>query len=331
MGFYFYFPPLRTITGGMQVIADLAGLLLDDGQSVVMVTQKADDRNCESLGLPSRSIQDIRPDKNDFWIAPEGWPFALAPGLAADCRCVVYAQNWAYVHGHLPAGTTWRDLKLSFWAVSSPVARFLSSTIGVDARIVRPAIDFNIFHCEGRSGGADLRIAWMPRKNSAISTQTRYILDAVRTSKGLPCPQWVEIDGRSKEEVAELMRACAVFFAAGFPEGCALPPLEAMACGCIVAGFAGFGDWDYMRQGLENGFRPAIPLPLRTWGPNGFYVPDADAFAAALALDRALNAAAEKGREYETIRENARHTANFYSRENQKKELFAACGLDKRL
>ena len=51
--------------------------------------------------------------------------------------------------------------------------------------------------------------------------------------------------------VAEAMAGSTIFLNFGRAEGLGLPPLEAMAAGCLVCGFAGQGTLDYARP--ENG------------------------------------------------------------------------------
>jgi len=41
-----------------------------------------------------------------------------------------------------------------------------------------------------------------------------------------------------------------VFLSFGYPEGCALPPMEAMASGCITIGYHGNGCREYLRSPL---------------------------------------------------------------------------------
>ncbi len=53
----------------------------------------------------------------------------------------------------------------------------------------------------------------------------------------------------SQTEIAEHFREADIFLAIGYPEGFALPPLEAMACGCAVIGFTGGGGLDHMIDG----------------------------------------------------------------------------------
>ena len=51
----------------------------------------------------------------------------------------------------------------------------------------------------------------------------------------------VEIEGRSEGKVARLLRESPIFLALGRQEGFGLPAAEAMASGCFVVGFPGFG------------------------------------------------------------------------------------------
>jgi glycosyltransferase involved in cell wall biosynthesis len=78
------------------------------------------------------------------------------------------------------------------------------------------------------------------------------------------------------DDVAKTLGTCHLFLATGFPEGCPLPPLEAMASGCIVTGFAGYGGWDYMRQAAENGYAPRFALRETPYATNGFFASDGD-------------------------------------------------------
>ncbi len=93
-------------------------------------------------------------------------------------------------------------------------------------------------------------------------------------------------------QVAETLASAHVFLVTGFPEGCPLPPLEAMACGCLCVGYMGFGGADYMRQALPPQADPAPFAPwwgLRPvpWGGNGLWSADADILGAALHLQTA--------------------------------------------
>ncbi len=191
-----------------------------------------------------------------------------------------------------------------------------------------------------------VRIGWMPRKNKALALQTRQILEArlaVKGSAPAEWPEWVEINGRSPAEVAALLASCQIFLATGFPEGCPLPPLEAMACGCLVVGFHGLGGLDYLRPytpteerkkrlvrvdhadhiGLAGHAWPPLPLLFEPrpvpWGANALVAPDHDTPALALYLEAALELARENGPEYHALTEQAALTAQHYSLAEQKR------------
>lgn len=58
--------------------------------------------------------------------------------------------------------------------------------------------------------------------------------------------QFVVIDNVPESEVACIMRESAVFLEFGYPAGCPVPPLEALACGSFVIGYSGFGADEYI-------------------------------------------------------------------------------------
>ena len=63
---------------------------------------------------------------------------------------------------------------------------------------------------------------------------------------------WVCIDKVNESKVAEIMSESAIFLSTSIYEGFGLPPIEAMASGCIVVGFHGDGGMEYASN--ENGY-----------------------------------------------------------------------------
>ena len=329
---FIFIPPLRHLSGGLAVLYQVAEQLHDLGFPV-WITPRAEGaaglENCRAPVMPWDELE-ARLTPEDIWLAPEGWSNALAPGLRAKARCLVYVQNWAFLFSSLPEGVTWRDLDVSFLAVSDPVAWFVKNALGQDAPVLRPALGLNLFKSEPVARppvAKGLRIAWMPRKNKAVALQVQQIMAA---REALPVPvTWVEIQNKAPVEVAQMLRSCHVFMATGFPEGLALPPLEAMACGCLVAGFAGLGAWDYLRQALPGGYLPLCPLPELPWQKDGqadisgnaFIAADNDALGLALAVEAAANVALSDSRAYGVLQQRGQAAAGFYSVENQRRAL----------
>jgi hypothetical protein len=325
-------PPAPRMTGGIAVFYQIAERLRELGREVALTGIEAapglkDQAENGFDVLPWDAVSGRRGvsalGETDLLFIAEGWPNMMAPALAAGARTVVYAQNWAYVFSALPQGASWRELPAVFLAVSHPVARFVEDMAGLAlAGIVRPAIDGSRFRPEPRDAAKTVRVAWMPRKNRALAEQIMQIAGALDKG-GKPRTEWVEIRNMTPGQVARTLASCHIFLASGFPEGCPLPPLEAMASGCLVVGFSGFGGWDYMRQAGPGLHSPRIaPRPV-PWGGNGLFASDGDVVEASFLLTEAVRMVRGNAAEYTAIREQALKTAAAYCADAQREEVRA--------
>lgn len=321
-----YIPPLPKPTGGVYVLYELADVLLAAGCEVFLCPREGTAPPAYTGRVPLRPMATLDQDwtlgPGDLWLVPEGWVNALTPGLRAGARCLVYVQNWAYLFSSLPPDVAWDQLSVDFLAVSDPVARYIETTLGRDAPVLRPGIDLDLFTAPDRKPHGLVRVACMPRKNKALLAQITDAFTARRRLLGQDARaevRFTPIDGVSRAEVADLLRQAHVFLATGFPEGCPLPPLEAMASGCLVTGFGGYGGWDYMRQAEGSAawgdYAPWWPLRKAPWGGNGLFAADADVPAAALALAEAVRWWEEDDPRLRPTLDNARQTALVYSRQ----------------
>src|SRR6202035_3933705 len=184
------------------------------------------------------------PRGGDVLVFPEGCRDEMREAAGKAFERAVFAQNWAYVYGRLEPGEDWRDWGIRrLLCVSRYIQRLLLQTMELPSALVHPGIDVELF----RAGGKRLQIACMPRKNPKDLRQIEGIFRA-RFPRFRAVP-FVPIDAVPHARVAELLAESAVFLATGYPEGCPLPPLEAMACECLVVGFTGRGGGEYMRHG----------------------------------------------------------------------------------
>ncbi len=342
-----YVPPLPSLSGGVIVLLQLGEHLSRLGFEVRFVTH--DDNSSlpiydmvrEKTSLPLVSWPKAHIGAQDVWLVPEGWPNALILGLRAEARCIVYVQNWSFVLKTLPENVYWHQLPVDFLYVSEPVRYAVQQITGKDGPILRPGIDTKLFCAhEGHDVSAlathdmiapvqgSVRVAWMPRKNKGLAMQ---VMDAFGQRMAVLHPKvpvkWVEIAKIPHEQVGGVLRSCHIFLSSGFPEGCPLPPLEAMACDCMPVGFTGLGGWDYMRQGAELPFlgKPFFALPHTPVqdmeGGNGFFVEDAHVLAATLALEHAALLWHTGGPELARVRENMAFTAKAYGLDKQFEQI----------
>ncbi|WP_320171907.1 glycosyltransferase family 1 protein [Maridesulfovibrio sp.] len=312
MNTYIFIPPVRKPTGGITVLCQIASILERNGYNTRLVMRDSGawmPRLEEGYPAPVAWDSAI-PSPKDIWLVPEGWVNSLAPGLKAGARCVVYCQNWAYLFSALPEGVAWPGLPVSFLAVSHPVEWFMQQTVGRQSPVLRPGIDTGLFHAPEEKPTGPLRIAYMPRKNKALASQIRSIFEARNPG---PDVKWIEIAGMDAQGVAETLRSCHIFLASGFPEGCPLPPLEALASGCIPVGFSGFGGWDYMRQLEGAQFKPWWPLRQVAWSGNGFWSADADVLDAAFNLEKAVALWRDGGPNLDAALESGQQTILSYT------------------
>ncbi|AGW12135.1 glycosyltransferase [Megalodesulfovibrio gigas] len=312
---FVFLPPLARGSGGLAVLKALVRTLHAAGREVYAVLREG----LADADFPCLSWEQALPAPQDLWLVPEGWPNALAPGLHAGARCVVWVQNHGMLFSSLPEGLGWDRLPAHFLAISAPVARFIKDVLGQDAPILRPAVDGAVFFPEAVPASApqgvrEVRIAWMPRKNKALGQQIQAALaHRLRQTPALRGRVvWEPVHGLDQQGVAQALRRSQIFLATGFPEGCPLPPLEAMASGCLVTGFAGHGGWDYLRQAWDG-----LPGPWFESHPdapgNALIAPDGDVLAATLALEQALRWHAEGDARLAPALAAARTTAARYA------------------
>lgn len=91
------------------------------------------------------------------------------------------------------------------------------------------------------------QIAYMPRKLREDLEQVINILYFKNALKGW---ELIEMDSMNEEEVASSLKESAFFLSFNYREGFGLPPAEAMACGCIVAGYHGIGGKEFFEKTL---------------------------------------------------------------------------------
>ncbi|MDD3311034.1 glycosyltransferase family 1 protein [Pseudodesulfovibrio sp.] len=316
-----FLPPVNKPTGGVTVLRQMADILHQAGRDAALVAR--DRSGWRPAGLadaaPVMEWADLDLGPGDRWVVPEGWVNGLTPGLEAQADCLSYVQNWAYLFSSLPEGVRWDRLPVGFLAVSDPVARYVETATGKPAPVLRPGIDRAIFNAPQAKPSGPPVVAYMPRKNKAVADQIRAVFEH---RNGPDRVRWRPLEGLDAFGVAEALRGADIFLMTGYPEGCPLPPLEAMACGCLPVGFSGLGGWDYMRQAqLRPRHAPWTPLREVPWSGNGLWCADGDVLDAALCLEEAAGMIETPGPALDAVLRAGQETADAYSTVEQAKAL----------
>lgn len=203
----------------------------------------------------------------DCIVLPEPWKKGIEAFSPLSARKFVHCQNPYYLfHGF----NNLQQIEDSGFEAMLSCSHFTTQTlrrIGYEGKVctVRPFIP-SIFSDNQEKR---VQIAYMPRKRANEAVYIKGLFQSL-----YPCYAdipWVAIDGITRDEAAVLLGQSAIFASLSFTEGLGLPPLEAMASGCIVAGFTGLGGTEYARS------------------DNGFWVEECDYFAFAHALGEALH------------------------------------------
>jgi glycosyltransferase involved in cell wall biosynthesis len=135
--------------------------------------------------------------------------------------------------------------------VSDQAKRFLERVLPPAIFDVIPVwVDERIFFPRA----ASMRIAVIPRKLPKHYALIRQVF--VLKYPQLSQVPWDLIDAKSESETADIMGNATVFLSLCDRECAPLTPLEAMASGCVVVGFHGYGGLEYATQANGIWLRP---------------------------------------------------------------------------
>lgn len=293
---YFGYP-----LGGVRIAHHHVALLRRNGfDARILLVDKARDSFFEQDGVVFEPVpRGSRASADDIFVVPEPWHNHIRDLTRVGLRTLVFCQNHFNVFHGLRDATSYLDLGVEeVFACSRVIAAFLEREMGLPpVSVIRNGVD----HARFRPGEKRLQIAYMPRK---MANEADFIrgLFRLRHPEFRDVP-WVSIVGVPEAEVAEIMAHSAVFLALGRNEGFGLPPVEAMAGGCLVVGFVADGGREFATE--RNGI----------WCPAEDYAAVADGLARALRLHGTREGTAMVG--------NARQTAARFGLDAMEEDLVA--------
>lgn len=291
--------PAELIAGGIRTIFRHAEILRSKG---------IDARVINPAGPPTWFISNVPvlpalPEDvtaRDHVVFREGVDERVQTELSSSARKHVFVQNQYYVFRKKQAVANLAALGLDdVYCCSVTISRFLWEHLRIDAPVIPCLVDEQQFFPAEKI----LQIAYMPRKSMQ---DAEFVQGAFRAKY----PQhagvrFVEIENMTEVETAETLRRSAAFLSFSHRESLGLPPLEAMACGCVVVGMHGEGGLEYATKA------------------NGFWHGADDLLGLVDSLGIALDGLTHNTRLTETMIDAGRWTAARYSIANTQAHLLA--------
>ncbi|MBI5683460.1 MAG: glycosyltransferase family 4 protein [Verrucomicrobia bacterium] len=236
----------------------------------------------------------------DVLVVPERLPLTAE---AFPCRRkFAFVQNGGLVE-KATTGRRYEDFGFTdILSCSNYVSEFMATHTSLPRHVVTNGIRLDLFRPAPEKRKAN-SVLYLKRKPSWTMGREAVALLPTGLQQRLHV---VELpNAQSEEEMAGFYQQADIFVATGFPEGFALPPLEAMACGCAVVGFTGGGGLEHMKD-----------------GETALVAPDGDAPA----LSRALRRVLEDDALREKLRQGGMAKAGEFGIERMRRELVAFAG-----
>lgn len=233
---FFLCPDVAHPTGGVTKIYEFAAALRNHGFNSVVVHRNPGYRlSWFSSDVPVVSRARTVVEPNDLLVIPE-FMGDVIPKLKGCTKIVLYQASFNPADAHFSD-----EQVVSLITVSDYIQRY-ASFAHPRANSLRIRMGYDSFTFFPDFSKKKKQIAYMPRRRADDS---RRILKALERRGSLKGWSVVAMDGLNASEVANLLRESAIFLSFSQREGFGLPPLEAMACGCLVVGFHGHGGVEF--------------------------------------------------------------------------------------
>lgn len=289
-------------TGGHKMIIRHVEALNDMGFEAVIHTGGANPTpDWLSHSAEFRRNEPLRHD--DWLVIPDDATPALRHFAPFPNRKIVFLQNHFLAAENGIGVLTEQEAApyADFMACSRTVAAWIATYFpGVAVAVVPAFADERLFRPHAAK---DRLVVSTPRKREFEVRVIRHAFFA-RYRPATPF-EWGTLVSATEQQVARTFGRAAIFLSLSRFEGLGMTTLEAMACGCLVAGFTGIGGREYATSA------------------NGFWVGEDDCDAAAAALAEAAALVDRNDPRVAQMTEAARETAAHWSHQAFLKALEA--------
>jgi len=297
MQIFYLCPDLSFPSGGIKRLYTHVRILNDNGFSAkILHFKKGFEPGWFESNVPVVFLDD-QPTINpgDVLVVPEGFPNVMKKFKDVDLHRVAIALNPLYPFQSLPLGESWKDYGFEIVLTSShQMAEIITWTMGIENTFVfETSIDLDVFKYDPAKKRH--QIAYVSRKdlNTPIIEKMLKLRQPYSSQF-----QFIKIDNLKFEDYAEVLRRSAIFLTTSPYEGINRSVLEAMACGCICAGYHGLGGKDYLIAAGEK--------------RNFFQAETLDFFELARLLDKLTTDYANQEDYIDVVRKNGLSTASRY-------------------
>lgn len=251
----FHVLPFNPIaSGGIKVHYQLAKLEQELGHETYIVYADGQEHHISWFAhtapeITWQAMLNIADKKRDLIV---GWEDPEPLFRSAFFNKVMYVQGEVFINRSHPYRGL--DVWMSSEFNRNALPQFREHTLFM----VSPFIDSRVFHLPEDATYANLD-PWEDRRTFIMLQERKdgqgaraKIMRTEEAHRFLDLSERPQIEvfrDCPEQEFADHLRASGVFVAHSYPEGFGLPPLEAMACGCVVVGFTGGGGSDFMFHG----------------------------------------------------------------------------------
>ena len=241
----FYFcPDLRVKSGGVRRLYRHVDILARNGFSAAILHAKKDFVLADQPRVPVEYLQKSGTlKKDDIVVIPEGFPGLMLKLKDHPIRRFVIALSWSYIFSMLPDGMDWRNFNIERILVVCPtIGEMITWSMGLPTHLIDFAINPNLYHY--RAENKKRQIAYIQNKARDIDAFRRLL--SARNPNYVRHFEWVALKDLNETDYAVRIRESSIFLNLSTAEGLLNSCFEAMAAGCIVAGFNSVGGQDML-------------------------------------------------------------------------------------
>jgi len=250
----------------------------------------------------NETFETLLMNPQDLMIIPEGFPNIMENTANLPCKRVVFAQSWYYVLSGLKVGQKWQHFGIKdVISISDGITEYLNTVMpGLSIKNYKQSIDRTLFNTPEKKSDKAPMISYMPGRGPESQMKTNAV---IRTFyEFFPNYRWIRVNalqGLTKEDFAQQLKNSAFVLYTDEIAGFGTLPLEAMACGTHVVGYAPFGSKEYINE--NNGF----------WANNG------DVFQLAELMGMALDRYFDGTLDSPEVTQNYEQTLSEYTTEKE--------------